>query len=99
MRKKPDLSVLSDARKDPSAFIQGGAADRAEHPKPAAAVAAGDSDAPRRGRGRVQKIFNFPEDLADRLRDEAAARSRETGSRVTEKDIVVAALEAYFINR
>jgi hypothetical protein len=58
-----------------------------------------DPDAPRRGRGRVQKIFNFPEDLADRLRDEAAARSRETGSRVTEKDIVVAALEAYFVNQ
>jgi hypothetical protein len=98
MRKKPDLSVLSDVRKDPSAFIQGGAADRAEHPQPAPA-AAGEAEAPRRGRGRVQKIFNFPEDLADRLRDEAASRSRETGSRVTEKDIVVAALEAYFINR
>lgn len=45
-------------------------------------------------RGRVQKIFNFSQELAHQLRDEAARRSRETGRRVTEKLIVVEALEA-----
>lgn len=45
-------------------------------------------------RGRVQKIFNFSPELAHRLRDEAARRSRESGTRVTEKGIVVEALEA-----
>jgi len=41
----------------------------------------------------VQKIFNFPEYLADRLRDEALLRSHEKGRRVTEKDLVVETLE------
>jgi hypothetical protein len=87
MKRKPDISGFTQP-KDLTSFLEGGAADRAEKPEPV--------EAPRRGRGRVQKIFNFPEDLADRLRDEAAARSRDTGTRVPEKEIVVAALEAYF---
>ena len=97
MRKKPDISGFV-APKDPTIFLEGGTADVAERPRvvvptlPTQTVAA---ETPRRGRGKVQKIFNFPEDLADRLRDEAIARSRATGTRVTEKDIVVAALDAY----
>ena len=43
----------------------------------------------------MQKIFNFPEELADRLRREALKRSEEKGGRVTEKDIVIEALEAF----
>lgn len=97
MRKKPDISGFV-APKDPTIFLESGTADVAERPRaiapalPAQTVAV---ETPRRGRGKVQKIFNFPEDLADRLRDEAIARSRATGTRVTEKDIVVAALDAY----
>ena len=98
MKRKPDITGFT-AQKDPSAFIDGGTADAAEKsnkaPSPSDTVIATTIEAPRRGRGRVQKIFNFPEDLADRLRDEAATRSRDTGTRVTEKDIVVSALEAY----
>ena len=71
-------------------------------PEPAASPSVVE-EAPsnRRGRvhGRVQKIFNFPEYLADRLRDEARLRSHEKGSRVTEKDIVVEALEALLKDR
>lgn len=100
MKSKPDITGFT-GRKDPSAFLEGGAADRAETPRvPASQPAAvppalAPAETARRARGRVPKLFNFPEDLADRLRDEAAARSRNTGVRVTEKDIVIAALEAY----
>jgi hypothetical protein len=90
MKRKPDVSGFTQP-KDLTSFLEGGVADRAEKPTPPAPV-----EAPHHGRGRAQKIFNFPEDLANRLRDEAAARSRDTGVRVTEKEIVVAALEAYF---
>lgn len=98
MKGKPNTAQFKQP-KDPTAFLEGGEADKAEKPlaasAPSAAVPAVAEDAPRRGRGRVQKIFNFPEDLADRLRDEALLRSREKGGRVTEKDIVVEALEAF----
>ena len=91
--------------KDPTAFLEGGEADKAEKPviapvtvsPPLAATPPVTDEAPRRG--RVQKIFNFPVDLADLLRDEAMARSKKTGSRVTEKDIVVEALEALLKDR
>ena len=87
MKRRPDISGFTPP-KDLTSLLEGGTADGAEKPAPV--------EAPRRGRSRVQKIFNFPEDLANRLRDAAAARSRDTGTRVTEKEIVVAALEAYF---
>ena len=100
MKGKPNTSQFKTP-KDPTAFLEGGEADKAEKlPNAPSVVPAGsvpvapleeDVSAPRRG--RVQKIFNFPEDLADRLRDEAQNRTREKGRRVTEKDIVVEALE------
>jgi hypothetical protein len=93
MKRKPSIDQFKP-RKDPTAFLDGAVADVAEKPVALPADVPGDGGA-RRGRGRVQKIFNFPEELADRLRDEAAARSRQIGSRVSEKDIVVEALEAY----
>lgn len=103
MKGKPNTAQFKPP-KDPTAFLEGGEADKAEKslavtasaPLPIPAV---PEESPRRGRGRVQKIFNFPEDLADRLRDEALLRSRQEGARVTEKDIVVEALEAYLKKR
>jgi hypothetical protein len=103
MKSKPNTAQFQ-LRKDPTAFIDGGEVDKAEQPltapaalaPPLAAIPPVVEEAPRRGRGRIQKIFNFSEQLADRLRDEASSRSRATGTRVTEKDIVVEALEAYF---
>jgi len=101
MKGKPDTAQFK-LPKDPSAFLEGGEADKAEKPQdvsvavtlPSAPTQSSEESMPRRSRGRVQKIFNFSEDLADRLREEALLRSRETGGRVTEKDIVVEALEA-----
>lgn len=102
MKSKPNTAQFNLA-KDPSAFLEGGEADKAVKPltapttvtPPSAAIPPVVEEVPRRGRGRVQKIFNFSEELADRLRDEALSRSRETGARVTEKDIVIEALEAH----
>lgn len=106
MKGKPNTSQFK-LPKDPTPFLEGGKADKAEKPvaapvavtRPAAAISPVAEEVSRRGRGRVQKIFNFPEELADRLRDEAVSRSRETGTRVTEKDIVVEALEAHLKRR
>jgi len=109
MKGKPNTAHFK-LPKDPTIFLEGGEADKAEKmavpsamtPEPAASPSVVE-EAPsnRRGRvhGRVQKIFNFPEYLADRLRDEARLRSHEKGSRVTEKDIVVEALEALLKDR
>ena len=98
MKAKPDIGFAQ--RKDLTEFLESGAADRAEKPAAPAAPAPAATppvveEGPRYGRARVQKIFNFPEELADRLREEASARSKQTGRRVTEKDIVVEALEAF----
>ena len=100
MKGKPNTAQFKPP-KDPTAFLEGGEADKAE--KPAAAPVAAPpaatppvvEEGPRYGRARVQKIFNFPEELADRLRREALKRSEEKGTRVTEKDLVVEALEAF----
>jgi|PersoiStandDraft_1058852.scaffolds.fasta_scaffold00978_14 hypothetical protein len=107
MKGKPNTSQFR-LPKDPTAFLEGGEADKAEKspvpsesvglPPAIASTSTGDAMV-RRGRGRVQKIFNFPEDLADRLREEALVRSRDKGVRVTEKDIVVEALLAHLGNR
>ena len=98
MKAKPDIGFAQ--RKDLNEFLESGAADRAEKPAAPAAPAPAATppvveEGPRYGRARVQKIYNFPEELADRLREEASARSKQTGRRVTEKDIVVEALEAF----
>lgn len=100
MRKKPDITEFT-VPKDPIAFLEGGKADVAENPKNRDRVLPLTTPPPTKslGRGRVQKIFNFPEDLADRLREEAFVQSRATGSRISEKDIVIAALNIYFRDR
>lgn len=101
MRSKPNTAQFK-LPKDPTAFLEGGEADKAEKPLGApvtgATLSASVSPAEekqRYGRARVQKIFNFPEELADRLRREALKRSEEKGGRVTEKDIVIEALESF----
>ena len=101
MKAKPDIGFAQ--RKDLNEFLESGAADRAEKPlvapaavpTPPAATPPAAEETQRYGRARVQKIFNFPEELADRLRREALKRSEEKGGRVTEKDIVIEALEAF----
>lgn len=102
MKGKPNTAQFKPP-KDPTAFLEGGEADKAEKPlvapaavtTPPAATPPVVEEGPRYGRARVQKIFNFPEELADRLREEALTRSKQKGTRVTEKDLVVEALEAF----
>jgi hypothetical protein len=101
MKGKPDTSLFKPP-KDPTAFLEGALADKAERPAgayPASGVKLAADGTQRYGRARVQKIFNFPEELADRLRREAIKRSEEKGGRVTEKDIVIEALEAFLKDR
>ncbi|AKK25118.1 hypothetical protein [Pandoraea oxalativorans] len=101
MKAKPNTTQFQ-LPKDPTAFLEGGEADKAEKPlaaPPPAATRPAGEEAARYGRARVQKIFNFPEELADRLRREALMRSEEKGGRVTEKDIVIEALEAFLKHR
>lgn len=98
MRKKPDITEFTTP-KDPTAFLEGGIADAAEGAKKSDRLLSKTAQAEevkRHGRGRVQKIFHFPEELAERLREEAFTQSRKMGTRVTEKDIVIEALNAYF---
>ncbi len=97
MKSKPNISSFTTP-KDVSTFLEGGNADKAER-KATTSSHQEVPQAPVRGRGRIQKIFNFPEDLANHLRDEAAERTRITGTRVTEKDIVLAALETFLSHR
>lgn len=102
MKGKPNTAQFKPP-KDPTAFLEGGEADKAEKPlvapaavmPPPAATPPAAEETQRYGRARVQKIFNFPEELADRLREEALTRSKQKGTRVTEKDLVVEALEAF----
>jgi len=89
MKRKPDLGAFVRA-KDPTAFLEGGAADLAEKSPALKARASRRPRAP-----QVQKLFHFSEDLASRLKERAHRRSREAGVRVTERDIVIEALEAY----
>ncbi len=103
MKGKPNTAQFRPP-KDPTAFLEGGEADKAEKRSAQAApsqpvVPPVVEEAQRYGRARVQKIFNFPEELADRLRREAIRRSDEKGGRVTEKDIVLEALEAFLQSR
>lgn len=90
MKSKPNTDQFKPG-KDPTAFLESGVADVAE--KRPAMVPQPLEKAP--SRGRVQKIFNFSPELVDRLAHEAIARTREKGSRVTEVQIVVEALESY----
>lgn len=106
MKAKPNTAQFK-LPKDPTGFLEGGEADKAERPQgapaavtsPPLAAPPADEEAPRYGRARVPKFFNFPEELADRLRREALSRSEEKGGRVTEKDIVIEALEAFLARR
>ena len=105
MKAKPNTAPFKPPR-DPSAFLDGADGEKAAIPpaSPAPIGLAGSEiltseSGPRRGRGRVQKIFNFPEDLADRLFDYARQQSQLKGKRVSEKDVVVEALEKYLARR
>lgn len=90
MKAKPDTDQFKP-NKDPSDFLEGGAADAADRhgtPPRGMQVAAKVH--------REQKIFRLPLDLIAFLKREAYERSVKTGSRVTETELVEQALRNFY---
>ena len=100
MKAKPNTDQFK-LPKDPSAFLEGGAADAADRegaPQPNAMKPLAIKDQPEGG-GKVhreQKIFRLPLDLINELKREAYERSVKTGSRVTETELVEQSLRMFF---
>jgi hypothetical protein len=88
MRKKPDTRAFV-APKDPSAFLDGAAEQ-----VPSRVMAAAPSVV-RTGQPKLTKIFNLSPDLVQALKREAFERSTQEGRRVTETELVDAALRHY----
>ena len=100
MKAKPDTDQFKP-NKDPSDFLEGGAADAADRmgtPQPAAAVSQAPIVLPAVAvkAHREQKIFRLPLDLIAFLKRESYERSVKTGSRVTETELVEQALRAFY---
>lgn len=86
MRKKPDTRAFV-ATKDPNAFLDGVAAEQSEQkPMPNTRSI---------GQPKLTKIFNLTPELVQALKREAFERSNQEGRRVTETELVDAALRAY----
>jgi hypothetical protein len=101
MKAKPNTDQFK-IKKDPSAFLEGGAADvadRLETSKQTAVVATKEPvPAPEMVAKvhREQKVFRLPLDLINTLKRESYERSMKTGSRVTETELVEQALRGFF---
>lgn len=100
MKAKPNTDQFKP-KKDPSAFLEGGAADAADRmakpqlatvppPTPTAQPVAEAKV------HREQKVFRLPLELIKVLKRESYERSEKTGSRVTETELVEQALRAFF---
>ena len=91
MKAKPNTDQFKP-NKDPSDFLEGGAADAADRvgtPQPIPAASQAKVH-------REQKIFRLPLDLIAFLKRESYERSVKTGSRVTETELVEQALRAFY---
>ncbi len=91
MKAKPNTDQFKP-NKDPSDFLEGGAADAADRvgtPQPIPVASPAKAH-------REQKIFRLPLDLIAFLKREAYERSVKTGSRVTETELVEQALRAFY---
>ncbi|MFA9202617.1 MAG: hypothetical protein ACEQSD_01285 [Flavobacteriales bacterium] len=86
MRKKPDTRAFL-APKDPSAFLDGVSAEQPEKKPMLNSRSAGQP--------KLTKIFNLTPELVQALKREAFERSTEEGRRVTETELVDAALRQY----
>ncbi|MEY2864415.1 MAG: hypothetical protein RLY58_2122 [Pseudomonadota bacterium] len=90
MRKKPDTRAFS-APKDPNAFLDGGIADRTE----IKTTAIESPSTVKQGQPKLTKIFNLSPILVQALKQEAFDRSNREGRRVTETELVDAALRQF----
>lgn len=73
---------------DVSSFLDGGAASEKSLPKNVKA-------APVAGAPKRQKLVELPEPVFDALKDRAYQDYKKTGRRVTETEIIIAALTQY----
>ncbi len=100
IRGKPNTDQFI-AGKDPSAFLESGAADMAEVKLPPSAPNVPTKKTPVRVEQAVskvqkeQKVFRLPIDVIKALKRESFERSIETDTRVTEMEIVELALRKY----
>ena len=99
MKAKPNTDQFK-LTKDPSAFLEGGAADVADRtgalqPSVEKPLAINDQTGVGRKVHREQKIFRLPLDLINELKREAYERSVKTGSRVTETELVEQSLRIF----
>lgn len=100
MKAKPNTDQFKP-KKDPTEFLESGAADvadREEKQKPAAVptpAPTAQSVAEAKVH-REQKIFRLSLELIKVLKRESYERSEKTGSRVTETELVEQALRAFF---
>lgn len=100
MKAKPNTDQFK-LKKDPSAFLDGGAgdaADRAATPQSAVVALQVPITQPVVD-GKIyreQKVFRLPIDLINVLKRESYERSVKAGSRVTETELVEQSLRAFF---
>ena len=93
MKSKPNTDQFK-LNKDPSGFLDGGAADAADREGALPAVASQAHVAAKAH--REQKIFRLLLDLIAFLKRESYERSLKTGSRVTETELVEQALRGFY---
>lgn len=93
MKAKPNTDQFK-LKKDPSSFLEGGAADVADKVEKAQTVAVQPVIEPKVH--REQKVFRLPLELINTLKREAYERSMKTGSRVTETELVEQSLRMFF---
>jgi len=96
MKSKPNTDQFK-TKKDPSIFLDGGAADAADR----TTIVAQSTTTPKQLVGeqkihREQKVFRLPLDLIKHLKRESYERSINLGSRVTETELVEQALRNFF---
>ena len=92
MKAKPNTDQFKP-HKDPSSFLEGGAADAPDKlVKQPAKVVEPVFEAKVH---REQKVFRLPLDLINTLKREAYERSVKTGSRVTETELVEQSLRSF----
>lgn len=100
MKAKPNTDQFR-LKKDPSAFLEGGAGDIADRTEitqsaletPKSLIAQPVAEAKVH---REQKVFRLPLDLINQLKREAYERSVKAGFRVTETELVEQSLRAFF---
>lgn len=100
MKVKPNTEQFKP-KKDPSAFLEGGAADIADRTGTQSGAGTFSQKSPdqpavktkaRAKDNRQQKVFRLPPELIKALKRESYERSTETGTRITETDLVEQAL-------